>query len=134
FKCGWTERRNFHMLLYLPVLPFYGIGFLPFYAAYCDVWPEPNFPGAILWICVALSIFVLAASFSVFMPLLAEIIYNPRLAPIKKLELCGETFGSILDIFDHSIKSTRSLSHLSDSNSRRRNHVNRKKKPKNEKN
>ena len=122
------------MLLYLPVLPFYGIGLLPFYAAYRDVWPEPNFPGAILWICVALSIFVLAASFSVFMPLLAEIMHNPRLAPTKKLELCGETFGSILDIFDHSLDSVRSLSHLSDSNSRRRSHVNGKKKPKNGKN
>ncbi len=122
------------MLLYLPVLPFYGVGLLPFYAAYRDVWPEPNFPGAILWICVALSIFVLAASFSVFMPLLAEIMHNPRLAPTKKLELCGETFGSILDIFDHSLDSVRSLSHLSDSNSRRRSHVNGKKKPKNGKN
>ena|SRR5262245_52086812 len=124
------------MLFYLPVFSSYVIFLvLIFPIAYNAAWLRPpDCQGAIPWICLELTIFVFAAAFSIFMPLLDDIMHDPILTFKEKREQCTETFEPILDTFGYVLKSIRSMLPGSNSHSGRYGHADSKKKAKNKKN
>jgi hypothetical protein len=112
------------MSVYLPVAPVYGVALLPLVAVTRNVLAtgQPDFSGAIPWICVSLPLFVVAALLSAFLPILDEIVHNPLLPPSKKLQLCRATSQPILGIVDHLFASIASLGHMSAPAFRRHKH------------